>query len=38
MNGVPGIWSPEQVTGWKKITSAVHAKGGRIFLQLWALG
>ncbi len=30
----PGIHSPEQVTGWSKVTEAVHAKGGRIFLQL----
>ena len=28
----PGIWSPEQVEGWKKITKAVHDKGGRIFM------
>lgn len=34
----PGIWSDEQVEGWKKITSAVHAKGGRIMLQLWHVG
>lgn len=34
----PGIWSAEQVAGWKKITDAVHAKGGRIFLQLWHVG
>jgi 2,4-dienoyl-CoA reductase-like NADH-dependent reductase (Old Yellow Enzyme family) len=34
----PGIWSDEQVEGWKKITSAVHAKGGRILLQLWHVG
>jgi 2,4-dienoyl-CoA reductase-like NADH-dependent reductase (Old Yellow Enzyme family) len=34
----PGIWSDEQVEGWKKITTAVHAKGGRIFLQLWHVG
>lgn len=34
----PGIWSPEQVAGWQKTTSAVHAKGGRIFLQLWHVG
>jgi 2,4-dienoyl-CoA reductase-like NADH-dependent reductase (Old Yellow Enzyme family) len=34
----PGIWSDEQVAGWKKITDAVHAKGGRIFLQLWHVG
>ena len=34
----PGIWSDEQVTGWKKITAAVHAKGGHIVLQLWHVG
>jgi len=34
----PGIWSDEQVEGWKKITSAVHARDGRIFLQLWHVG
>jgi 2,4-dienoyl-CoA reductase-like NADH-dependent reductase (Old Yellow Enzyme family) len=34
----PGIWSPEQVTGWKRVTKAVHDAGGRIFLQLWHVG
>lgn len=34
----PGIHSPEQIEGWKQITSAVHAKGGLIFLQLWHTG
>ena len=34
----PGIWSAEQVAGWKPITDAVHAAGGRIFLQLWHVG
>ena len=34
----PGIHSPEQVTGWKLVTDAVHAKGGKIFLQLWHVG
>lgn len=34
----PGIWSEEQVEGWRKTTQAVHAKGGRIFLQLWHVG
>ncbi len=34
----PGIWSEEQVSGWKKITAAIHAAGGRIFLQLWHVG
>ena len=34
----PGIWSDEQVAGWKKVTDAVHAAGGRIVLQLWHVG
>jgi 2,4-dienoyl-CoA reductase-like NADH-dependent reductase (Old Yellow Enzyme family) len=34
----PGIWSPEQVYGWKAITDAVHAAGGKMFLQLWHVG
>lgn len=34
----PGIWSDEQVAGWKKTTSAVHEKGGKIVLQLWHVG
>lgn len=34
----PGIWSAEQVQGWKKITDAVHARGGKIVLQLWHVG
>jgi len=34
----PGIWSEEQVAGWKLITHAVHEAGGRIFLQLWHVG
>ena len=34
----PGIWSDEQVAGWKEVTSAVHQAGGRIFLQLWHVG
>ena len=34
----PGIWSDEQVAGWKGVTEAVHAAGGRIFLQLWHVG
>ena len=34
----PGIYTPEQVAGWKKVTDAVHAKGGRIFIQLWHVG
>lgn len=34
----PGIWSQEQVEGWKLVTEAVHAAGGRILLQLWHVG
>ena len=35
---IPGIWSPQQVDGWKMATDAVHAKGGRIFVQLMHTG
>lgn len=34
----PGIHSAEQVAGWKKVTQAVHAQGGRIVAQLWHVG
>jgi 2,4-dienoyl-CoA reductase-like NADH-dependent reductase (Old Yellow Enzyme family) len=34
----PGIWSDEQVEGWKLVTKAVHDAGGKIFLQLWHVG
>lgn len=34
----PGIYSPAHVAGWRKVTSAVHAAGGRIALQLWHPG
>lgn len=34
----PGIYSTEQVEGWKKVTASVHGKGGRIFIQLWHVG
>jgi 2,4-dienoyl-CoA reductase-like NADH-dependent reductase (Old Yellow Enzyme family) len=34
----PGIWSAEQVRGWKHITDAVHKAGGRMLLQLWHVG
>ncbi|MFO7559736.1 MAG: alkene reductase [Desulfobacterales bacterium] len=36
--GTPGIHTKEQVEGWKKITHAVHEKGGLIFIQLWHVG
>jgi N-ethylmaleimide reductase len=32
--GAPGMYSDEQVAGWKKITAAIHAKGGRMFSHL----
>lgn len=35
---IPGIYNDVQIKAWKKITEAVHAKGGRIFLQLWHVG
>lgn len=35
---IPGIWSQAQVAGWRKTTDAVHAKGGRIFVQLMHTG
>ncbi len=34
----PGLWSAPQVEGWKPVTAAVHAAGGRIFAQLWHMG
>lgn len=34
----PGIYSEEQIQGWRKVTEAVHAKGGTIFAQLWHVG
>lgn len=35
---LPGIYTDEQVAGWQKITDAVHAKGGKIVIQLWHVG
>lgn len=34
----PGIWSEEQVAGWKAVTDAVHRAGGKIVMQLWHVG
>jgi N-ethylmaleimide reductase len=34
----PGLHTPEQVAGWRAVTDAVHAKGGKIFVQLWHVG
>jgi N-ethylmaleimide reductase len=36
--GAPGIYSPEQIAGWRLVTDAVHAKGGKIVVQLWHTG
>ncbi|CAB3804784.1 alkene reductase [Paraburkholderia fynbosensis] len=36
--GTPGIHSDAQIAGWRKVTDAVHARGGRIVLQLWHTG
>lgn len=35
---IPGVYSPEQIVGWRGVTDAVHAKGGRIFIQLMHTG
>lgn len=35
---VPGIWSPQQIEGWRKVTDAVHQKNGLMFCQLWHVG
>jgi len=34
----PGIYSPDQVSGWRKVSDAVHQEGGHIFIQLWYCG
>jgi N-ethylmaleimide reductase len=34
----PGIYSDAQIAAWKKVTDAVHAKGGRIYMQIWHAG
>lgn len=35
---VPGIWSQEQIHGWRQVVDSVHSKGSYIWLQLWATG
>lgn len=35
---VPGLYGTEQLDGWKRVTSAVHAEGGKIVVQLWHVG
>jgi N-ethylmaleimide reductase len=34
----PGLYTQQQIEGWRKVTDAVHARGGRIFVQLWHVG
>ena len=34
----PGLYTAAQIAGWRKVTDAVHARGGRIFVQLWHVG
>ncbi|MDE1148362.1 MAG: alkene reductase [Azospirillaceae bacterium] len=34
----PGLYTSGQIAGWRRVTDAVHAKGGRIFVQLWHVG
>ncbi|MDM0116124.1 hypothetical protein QTI66_28545 [Variovorax sp. J22R133] len=34
----PGLWTQDQVKGWRNVTDAVHQAGGRIFAQLWHSG
>ncbi|KAI0362489.1 FMN-linked oxidoreductase [Trametes cingulata] len=35
---IPGIWTEDQIAGWRKVVDAVHARGSFIYMQLWALG
>ncbi|ATB43898.1 alkene reductase [Cystobacter fuscus] len=35
---IPGLYKPEQVAGWRKVTTAVHEAGGTLFTQLWHVG
>jgi N-ethylmaleimide reductase len=37
-DATPGLHTPEQIAGWKQVTDEVHAKGGKIFVQLWHTG
>ena len=38
LGGHAGLWSAEQVRGWRGVTDAVHERGSRIFAQLWHTG
>ncbi|HRD33373.1 MAG TPA: alkene reductase [Rhodocyclaceae bacterium] len=35
---VPGLYAPEQLAGWRRVTDAVHAAGGKIVVQIWHVG
>lgn len=35
---MPGVFTPGQLVGWKRVTDAVHAKGGFIYCQIWHVG
>lgn len=37
-HNVPGIYTQDQIAGWKRVTNAVHANGGILFMQLWHVG
>ncbi|OCB91226.1 NADH:flavin oxidoreductase/NADH oxidase [Sanghuangporus baumii] len=37
-DNLPGIWSEEQISGWRKIVDAAHAQGSFMYMQLWAVG
>lgn len=36
--GIPGLFTTSQLAGWKRVTEVVHAKGGRIYCQIWHVG
>ena len=36
--GTPGIYNQAQIAGWRRVTDAIHRRGGRVFLQLWHVG
>ena len=36
--GVPGIYTGQQIAGWREVVDAIHARGGIVFLQLWHVG
>ena len=36
--GVPAIWAPQHIEGWRKVSGQVHARGGKLYMQLWHSG